>query len=63
MLEIVIERWRGLDGAVAYRWSLWADGRRLQMGGPHGDAQASLADAQAFCRDQLGRPADRVTEL
>ena len=63
MLEIVIERWQGLDGTVAYRWSLWGDGKRLQMGGPHGDPDSSIAAAQAFCRDQLGREADRVTRL
>lgn len=63
MVEIVIERWTGLDGSVAFRWSLWADGRRLRMGGPHDDGDASLAEAQAFCRDQMGREADRVTRL
>jgi hypothetical protein len=63
MREIVIERWQGLDGTVAYRWSLWADGRRLQMGGPHGDAEASLADAQSFCRAQFECEAERVTRL
>lgn len=63
MLEIVIERWQGLDGTVRYRWSLWGQGRRLQMGGAHGDAEACLDEAQSFCRDQLGRDADRITRL
>ena len=63
MLEIVIERWQELGRQVAYRWSLWADGGRVRMGGPHDDPQASLAQAQAFCRRQFGREADRVTQL
>lgn len=63
MLEIVIERWQGLGGQVAYRWSLWSDGGRVQMGGPHDDPEASLEQAQAFCRRQFGRAADRITRL
>lgn len=63
MLEIVIERWQGLDGRVAYRWSVWAEGRRAHMGGPHDDPEACLDEAQAFCQAGLGRIADRITRL
>jgi hypothetical protein len=63
MLEIVIERWQGLEGRVVYRWSVWAAGRRVDMGGPHGDPEACLDEAQAFCQAELGRVADRITRL
>ncbi len=32
MFEVVIERWTGPDGATEYRWSLWRDGYRVEMG-------------------------------
>ncbi len=63
MLEIVIERWQGLDGRAFHRWSAWVDGRRVNMGGPHGDPEASLEAAQLFCRKEIGRAADRITRL
>lgn len=63
MLEIVIERWQGLDGRAVHRWSVWLDGRRVDMGGPHGDPEACLEEAQLFCQEALGRAADRVTRL
>jgi hypothetical protein len=33
------------------------------MGGPHGDPEACLDEAQAFCQAELGRVADRITRL
>jgi len=62
-LEIVIETWRGLDGTVDYRWSVWSEGRRLQMGGAFPDPQLCEENAQAYCEGALGRRADRVTRL
>jgi hypothetical protein len=62
-LEIVIERWQGLDGKIDYRWSVWQDGKRLQMGSAFSEIPACEAEAQLFCRRQLGRPADRITRL
>ncbi|MBX6323914.1 MAG: hypothetical protein IRY94_19020, partial [Rhodospirillaceae bacterium] len=50
-------------GTVDYRWSVWKDGKRVEMGGPHGDPQASETEAVAFCRRMLGTPPDRVTHL
>jgi hypothetical protein len=46
MLEIIVERWSSFDSTVEYRWSLWRDGKRLQMGGPHPTVAASEADAR-----------------
>jgi hypothetical protein len=62
-LEIVIERWQGLDGKVDYRWSVWDQGLRVQMGGAFPEAGTCEAEAQAFCEAALGRQADRVTRL
>lgn len=63
MLEIVIERWTGLDGRTEFRWSLWQDGRRLLMGGPHEDARRSEEEARLACRERLACEPDRVTRL
>lgn len=62
-LEIVIERWQGLDGKTDFRWSVWHEGKRIQMGGAFGEAAACEAEAQQFCLTAFGRPSDRVTRL
>ena len=61
-VEVMIERWT-IAGATDYRWSVWRDGKRLAMGGPHPSFEASEADARAACRKALGREPDRVTRL
>lgn len=63
MLEIMIERWTALDGSIDYRWSVWRDGRRVQMGGPQDTAEAAETAARAFCVEELDRTPDRVTRL
>ena len=62
-IEIVIERWLNLDKSTDFRWSIWRDGARVQMGGPHSSAEASEQEATAFCRKSLGRDPDRVELL
>jgi len=62
-IEIVIERWVNLDKSTDFRWSVWRDGARLQMGGPHVSLEASEQDATEFCRKSLGRDPDRVERL
>jgi hypothetical protein len=63
MVELIIERWSSFDGSVDYRWSVWHDGKRVQMGGPHTTADASEADALGFCNKALRVQPDRVTRL
>ncbi len=63
MIEIIIERWANLDRSVEYLWSVWQEGRRVRMGGPHAAPEPSEAEAHRFCRDALEREADRVTRL
>ncbi len=33
MIEVVIERWSRPDSTTEYRWSVWRDGHRIEMGG------------------------------
>ncbi len=33
MIEVVIERWTRPDSTTEYRWSVWRDGHRIEMGG------------------------------
>ena len=63
MLELIVERWTGFDGSVDYRWSLWQDGKRLQMGGPHASADASEREATEYCHKSFKRTPDRVERL
>ena len=64
MIEAYIERWSSYQGATAYRWSIWRDGRRIHMGGTeHGAAEGAEAEARAFCEQSLGQPPDQVTRL
>ncbi len=63
MIELIVERWSGFDGSVDYHWSVWQDGKRVQMGGPHADAEASEADALSFCDKTLRARPDRTTRL
>ncbi len=32
MIEIMIERWTNAEGETDFRWSVWAEGHRIQMG-------------------------------
>jgi hypothetical protein len=64
VVEIVIERWTGLDGTVDYRWSLWRSGHRLGMGPDvHLSSEACEADARQHCQRSLGVEPDRITRL
>lgn len=62
MIEVIIERWSGPDG-TEFRWSVWRDGHRVQMGGSYADAAACEAAAAEFCAKMLGAKVDRVTRL
>ena len=63
MTEVMIETWSSPQTGTAYRWSLWRDGTRVAMGGPHHTIDESEADARAFCTAHLKHPPDRVTRL
>jgi hypothetical protein len=61
--ELIIEQWTNLNQSIDYRWSVWVDGRRVQMGGPHKTADESEREGQAYCRKGLAQAPDRVTRL
>ncbi len=64
MIEVVIERWTGPDGATEYRWSVWRDGYRIEMGGKaFTDADDCESEALDFCGKTLGEKPDKVTRL
>jgi hypothetical protein len=63
MLELMIETWSAPHSGTTYRWSLWRDGARVAMGGPHDTSEESEAEARAVCADKLRGPPDRVTRL
>jgi hypothetical protein len=62
MIELTIESWSGPDG-MAYRWSLWRDGRRLAMGTTYPTAAEAEAAATAACVLEFGMKPGRVTAL
>jgi hypothetical protein len=62
MIELIIERWSD-RGATTYLWSVWRDGHRMGMGGPHADLRASEVEARQWCDENLHQPPDRVTPL
>lgn len=62
MIEIIIERWAGLHG-TAFRWSLWQNGVRIEMGPNYASTDEAEAAATDFCVKELGKRADRVTRL
>lgn len=63
MIEIIVERWTAIGGNVDFRWSVWRDGRRVDMGGPFAGAAPAEEEAADYCRRILGAPADRITHL
>jgi hypothetical protein len=63
MIEIIIERWTNLDKSTDYRWSVWRDGTRLQMGGPYPALVSTEQEALAYCRSKLRCEPDRIERL
>ncbi len=64
MIEIVIERWTNAEGETDFRWSVWSEGRRIQLGeNVHSRADDCEAQAVEFCWRKLGRKPHRVNRL
>ena len=64
MIEIVIEQWTKAEGETDFRWSVWSDGYRIQMGpSSHSTAEGCEAQALEFCWRDLGHKPDKVTRL
>jgi hypothetical protein len=63
MLEVIIEQWSNPDGSVDYLWSVWRDGRRIEMSDMYDSLDEAEAEARAYCSDTLMTAPDRVTHL
>ena len=64
MIEVVIERWTGADGTTEYRWSLWRDEYRIEMGNTaFSNADDCETEALEFCVKALGKKPDKVARL
>ena len=63
MIELIIERWTNLDGSSHYLWSVWEDGKRLEMSGRVAGSESAEALGRAWCQKSMGRGPDRVTRL
>ncbi len=64
IIEVVIERWTGADGTTEYRWSLWRDEYRIEIGRKaFTDADDCETEALDFCVKALGQKPDKVTRL
>jgi uncharacterized protein YbdZ (MbtH family) len=63
MIEVIIERWTSLKKSTDFRWSVWRDGNRIQMGGPHVTCAESEREALDYCATSLRREPDRIERL
>ena len=64
MIGAVIERWTNTQGKTDFRWSVWGDGHRIEMGqNTHSDADDCEAEAVEFCWRALGQKPDQITRL
>ena len=62
MIEIVIERSTNAEGETTFRWSVWNDEQRIEMGRTtHFNAADCEEKAVEFCWHTLGYKPDKVT--
>ncbi len=63
MIELVVETWSNLDGSSHHLWSIWRDGKRVQMSGRIPRPDSAEAQGRAWCEANLGQAPDRITRL
>lgn len=63
MIVVYVERWTGFDGRIEFPWSVWLDGKRVEMGGPFATMELAEAAARLYCRKELGREPGKVKKL
>jgi hypothetical protein len=63
MIELIIERWRNLDGTEHFLWSVWQEGKRVEMSGRLASAATAETEGRAWCEKALARAPDRITQL
>lgn len=63
MIELIIERWRNLDGSEDFLWSVWREGKRVEMSGRLASAATAESEGRVWCEKTLARAPDRITQL
>lgn len=63
MIELIVERWRNLDGSEHFLWSVWQDGKRVEMSGRLASATTAETRGRAWCEKAFARGPDRTTQL
>jgi hypothetical protein len=63
MIELIIERWRNLDGSEHFLWSVWQEGKRVEMSGQLASAAVAETEGRSWCETTLARAPDRITLL
>lgn len=63
MIEVILERWTSPQGRTDHLWSVWRDGKRAEMGGPHDSADTAEDAARRYCQLQFRQAPDRITRL
>lgn len=63
MIELIIERWRNLDGSEHFLWSVWQEGKRVEMSGRLASAAIAESEGRGWCEKALARAPDRITQL
>jgi len=63
MIELMIETWSNLDGSSHYLWSVWREGKRVEMSGPIARPESAESQGLQWCEKNLGRRPDRITRL
>jgi hypothetical protein len=63
MIELIIEEWSNLDGSAHHLWSVWREGKRVEMSGRIASAETAESQGRAWCQKSLGKAPDRVTRL
>ena len=63
MVELIVEHWHNPDGSNHYLWSVWRDGKRVEMGQPHATQDLAEQEGGQWCWRVLKAPPDRVTRL
>ena len=63
MIELIIEKWGNLDGTASYLWSVWRDGKRIEMSGQIANADNAESQGRLWCERSLSQAPDRITRL
>ncbi len=64
MIEVFIEHWTAPYGTTWYRWSVWRDDHRIEVGRKaFTDSDDCETEALEFCVKALGKKPDKVTRL